>query len=337
MRIGLLFNRKVMQRSGRNLLSLRYITLALLLLSIMFGNSKAPGKKITIADQQKYLAHIHKARQLYSDSLYQQACDEFKTAFSYRNDFVIDLFTCAESFDKLKNVPITLKYLKLSIENGCDWYEEPEKLPNLKKSEKYLPLSQFEKNKQLFYTKINTDYLLALEGMVSIDQSIRKITKSDLSQITDEKAKSKLMGIIDSTNMEELKVLIEKYGYPKYSTVGYKGVTDVFILLLHGLFDGVHDSLDWAYYQPIILKEVKDASLMPEHYAHLYDRVISDYGKREQCYGMQVSIGDDYSLQLTPIYDIENVDLRRREIGLFPLEDDLKRAKMKLPVGYNRK
>ena len=307
----------------------------------MFCTAAASDGKITPVIQQQYLLHINKAKLFSADSLYQKACDEYEIAFHLRKDYALDLFACAYTYDKLNDMERTMKYLKLSIEGGFDleyeWVNNPAYLTNLKKANRHLPLSQFDECKKAFYQKMNMDYYLKLEKLVAQDQVIRKIKKSDFAQITDTKAKNMLMGIVDSTNMVELKALIEKYGYPQYSSAGFMGEMNVFILLLHGLNDGENDSLHWAYYQPLILKEVKDGNVMPDHYAYLYDRIISKSAKGKECYGTQFTVNSNGTYGVVPIYDIENVDIRRREIGLPTLEDAFKLSGLKLPEGYVRK
>jgi len=283
--------------------------------------AKASDKKITFQEQQQYLMHINKALLYRADSLYQKACTEYELAFNYRKDYVIDLFECAKLYDKLNNTGKTLKYLKMSIKAGCYWYNDTNYLPNLIRINKLPSLSEYKELRKSYYKKINIDYLLELEKLVARDMTIRKDISS---QITDE---STMILIVDPMNMLALKDLVKKYGYPEYATVGYMGVTDAFILLMHGLLDG--DSLNWVYFQPILLSEVKNGQLMPDYYALLYDRVISHNGTGgKQCYGWQRN---------TPIDDVENVDIRRREIGLMPLGDWLKLYGMKVPDGYIRK
>ena len=300
--------------------------------------ANAGSEKANSESAQQYLQHLNKAVLFAKDSLYQNAANEYESAFKYRVDQPVYLFESAKIFDLLNNIELTLKYLKLSIAAGCDWYEEDAALPNLRKSGKYPTTAQQEVCKQQFYSKLNMDYFLQLEKLVAEDQAIRNISGADYAKITDAKVENKMIGIIDSTHMVAFKSLIQKYGYPQYSNVGYQGETDAFILLLHGLFDGVNDSLDWAYFQPIILKEVKEGRLMPEHYALLYDRVISKYGTQKQCYGTQLGLGAKGNFVLFgEIYDIENVDLRRKEIGLPTLEDQIKLSRMEWPTGYVKK
>jgi hypothetical protein len=77
---------------------------------------------------------------------------------------------------------------------------------------------------------------------------------------------------------------------------------------------------------------------MPEHYALLYDRVISQYGKQNQCYGTQLGMSPTGGFKLYgDIYDVENVDIRRKEIGLPTLEDQFKLSGAELPKGYVKK
>ena len=288
----------------------------------------ASGREITLATQQRYIEHIYRARQFFAEKQYIKACEEFETAFTFRNDFVPDLYNCAESYDKLNNTRKTLLYLKLSIANGCDWYEDEDKLLNLKKTKDYQPISQYVAYKMLFYKNVNMEYLRQLDSLVVHDQYVRNNSS----------AREDYMSVNDSLDMIGLKKLVDKYGYPTYEAVGYRGATDAFILLLHGW--SMHDDHDhnyWQYYQPLILKEVKNFHLMPEYYAVLYDRAASGGKGGKVCYGSQFEMNSDGSFGLTAINDVANVDERRKAIGLPPLEDDLKISGIALPEGYVRK
>lgn len=287
-------------------------------IAIFLSVARASDKKITAQQQQQYLTHIYKARLYLADSLYQKACDEYKTAFTYRKDYVTDLFECTKVYDKLDNTEKTLKYLKMSIEAGCDYwnYNDGQYLPNLKRINKLPAVSDVKQLRKTYYQNLDIDYLLELEKLVAGDQAIR--------HIKDRNTRNTLIGTIDSANMVAFKGLVEKYGFPEMGTAGLHGVEDAIVLLMHSY----GDSLNWVYFQPILLNEVKNGQLMPEWYALLYDRVISHNGKGKQCYGEQMG---------APIDDIENVDIRRKEIGLMPLGDDLKISGGKAPDGYIRK
>lgn len=270
--------------------------------------------------------HVHKARLNLADTLYQKACDEYEIAFSYRKDYAEDLFDCTKAYDKLNNTEKTIKYLKLSIEAGCGWwnYNNDQYLPNLKRLNKLPTASDLLLYRITYYQNINIDYLLELEKLLARDQIVRD--QNLRAQIADPNIKSSLIRIVDSANMVALRSLIEKYGFPEFSNVGHQGESDVLALLLHGLLK--EDSLSWAYFQPKLLNAVKNGQLMPEHYALLYDRAISDNGREKQYYGVMPTL---------PIDDIENVDIRRKEIGLMPLEDELKIYHLPVPDGYIRK
>jgi len=297
---------------------LKYLTATAFILTLFSASASQ-----TTA-QKKYLYHQHKAKIFFADSAYLRAAHEYQLAFKYRIDFALDQFTCAVCFDHLDSTRQALHYLQLSITTGMDLQDAGDLFPHLKKHGLFPTQKQIDSLQQKFYSNCNKDYVLQLKEMVDADQAVRINGRLE-------------PGNVDSVNMEKLKLLFAKYGAPTYATVGYVGETYVFILLLHGLFDHVNDSADWAYFEPLLRQTVLSGEVVPEHYALLYDRVYSDYGIAQVYYGVQYSIDATGSFLLTPIYDIAHVDKRRQKIGLASLRDDLHIVKMKWPEGYKGK
>lgn len=275
---------------------------------------------IRIQRMAAYLDHSHKAQMFSADKKYVDAIAEYKRAFEYYQAYVPDVLSCADSYEALGNMDSAFFYLNMAVANGFDWHEY-DKLPGVKQSKVYDEKILIA-DREAFFKKINKDYLDILDSMVAADQSVRG-GQLDIAH----------MDSIDATNMQRLAGLIDKYGFPRYETVGYSGGTDAFILMLHGFMNGINGHAMWEHFQSILFAKVKNGYLMPDYYAFLYDRVVSDYGRLEQCYGTQFS----YTKQgagIDRIYDIAHVDKRRAEIGLPPLSDMITAFHLTPPTGY---
>ncbi|MEE8169278.1 MAG: DUF6624 domain-containing protein, partial [Phycisphaerae bacterium] len=126
---------------------------------------------------------------------------------------------------------------------------------------------------------------------------------------------------IDADNTAFMKSVIEKHGWPCKSLVGADGAQAAFLLVQHAAAD--------PDFQKTCLKlltiAVKHKEASAAHMAYLTDRVLVMDGKPQR-YGTQFHTVDGESKPL-PIEDEPNVDARRNEVGLPPLEDYAKQMR----------
>lgn len=124
---------------------------------------------------------------------------------------------------------------------------------------------------------------------------------------------------ISKNNFSDMKALLEKYGWPTYSMVGDLAADAPLLMINHH----EQDSVRIAY-----LPKIKEACLKGEgscmEYAKIHDRILVNADK-PQVYGMQFRYNEDNALEPFPIENPEHVDQRRKEIGLEPLKEYLKR------------
>lgn len=129
---------------------------------------------------------------------------------------------------------------------------------------------------------------------------------------------------IGQDNFSNMKKLIKKYGWPKYSTVGKLAADAPLLVINHHLSDEVRKK-----YIPIIKQSCLEGEGSCIEYAKIQDRILVNDNK-PQIYGMQFRYDSKRALEPFPIIDPEHVDKRRKEIGLEPLKDYLKRK-----INYN--
>lgn len=126
----------------------------------------------------------------------------------------------------------------------------------------------------------------------------------------------------DSVNRLKVLPIIDKYGWLSPAEVGDQASTTLFLVIQHA------DKGTQIKYLPIMREAVKLGKASASSLALLEDRVALKQGKK-QVYGSQVfsdpRTGESY---VFPLLDPDNVDMRRKEVGLESLESYLKNFDM---------
>ena len=183
-------------------------------------------------------------------------------------------------------------------------------------------LSNFEICKKYSVEIVENEKLqLELIKMYVNDQYVRSNLMTDILQKYN---LSKDQVIIDSNgintderNRERLKEIIAKYGFPTKKMVGKDAMNGVFFMIQHA--DGENA---WQKSQLTnIANAVKMGDLDSQSYAYLYDRIKINSGEK-QLYGTQFANVDAVNniVELDKTEDIDNLDKRRMEIGMMPIE-----------------
>jgi outer membrane protein OmpA-like peptidoglycan-associated protein len=119
----------------------------------------------------------------------------------------------------------------------------------------------------------------------------------------------------DSINTIKVQLILDKYGWLGEDVVGEDGNTTLFLVIQHSHLD-VQEK-----YLPMMRDAVKNGNAEAGDLAYLEDRIAMRHGKN-QIYGSQLytnlKTGKD---TLWPIEDYANVDKRRANVGLEPLQD----------------
>ena len=121
---------------------------------------------------------------------------------------------------------------------------------------------------------------------------------------------------VDSRHLGRLKEIVDQYGWPGKSLVGEDGSHAAWLLVQHATQDPefmnrCRDLMDRA---------VKHGEASAKDYAYLVDRVRLQRGKM-QLYGTQFIQDSNGRLILQPLKDPEEVDERRRKMGMEPLAE----------------
>jgi hypothetical protein len=127
----------------------------------------------------------------------------------------------------------------------------------------------------------------------------------------------------DSVNLIRIEKIIEDHGWPGKTLVGEDAADIAFLVLQH-----CGDVVIMEKYLPIIEQAVGEGELDKPSLALFVDRIRMFKGE-DQLYGTQLSYNDSTKiLQLYPVEDEQNLNARRAQMGLIPIEDYLQHFDM---------
>lgn len=125
------------------------------------------------------------------------------------------------------------------------------------------------------------------------------------------------MTIVDKKNRTRLDEIIKQYGFPTREIIGKDAMDGVFYIILHA--DG---DKEWQSSQLQNVKQAADnGDLSKSNYAYLFDRFKVNH-EEPQRYGSQIKNVNKNkgTVELREIEDIENLNQRRKEMGMKPIE-----------------
>jgi hypothetical protein len=188
----------------------------------------------------------------------------------------------------------------------------------------FIGLSLFscnQKGEENSASKIEFNQALAteLESMKEVDQVAAYIRQGEYENWSQERWDN-FKDSVFTTHKIRLAEIFDEFGYPGYNLVGEEGSSNFWLMVQHSDKD-----LDFQIKVLEKLKiEVENNNASGRNYGLLTDRVKINQGEK-QIYGTQVtynSLGQAYPKSLA---DSVNVNKRRSEVGLEPLEEYLNR------------
>lgn len=142
-----------------------------------------------------------------------------------------------------------------------------------------------------------------LKLMAAEDQRARAETPISAKKLRD----------VSRQHLPVLLRIYQNFGWPKQSMIG-KDAANAFWLLVQHQDAGFQQKL-----LPDMERAMREGEASRQNYAFLYDRVMKGQG-RPQRWGTQTSCVDNKA-ELDPVEDSANLDQRRRDLHLPPVED----------------
>ncbi|UHG89594.1 DUF6624 domain-containing protein [Spirosoma oryzicola] len=134
---------------------------------------------------------------------------------------------------------------------------------------------------------------------------------------------------IDSVNLAKIEQIIKQYGYPGQSLVGSKQGNTAWLVIQHSSL-----SVQEKYF-PLMQQAAKEDEMQKSNLALLTDRIRLAKGQ-QQLYGTQVISDSTGKKAFGPIEDEANVNKRRAEVGLGPIEEYAKQFGLDYNKSLNR-
>jgi len=123
---------------------------------------------------------------------------------------------------------------------------------------------------------------------------------------------------LDVINRDKVKAILDRYGWLGKEDVGEQGSTTLFLVIQHS------DLATQLQYLPMIERATKEGKVAAADLALLQDRVALAQGKK-QTYGSQIQRNQSTGKYFVrPLIDPENVNKRRKEVGLSTIEEYVK-------------
>jgi hypothetical protein len=178
----------------------------------------------------------------------------------------------------------------------------------------------------IIYGQTNLELKETIDSLYEIDQNVQLKIKGAFDKKVQFDSIQKLQDIEKQTfdrHIPVIKDIYSRYGYPTIKLVGQEASTHYFTLIQHSDSDPKFQSS----MLPTLKSLSKKGQVSIKDYAYLYDRIQRNTGG-QQLYGTQLSFdnnGNLFDSSNKIIYpkdlaDPNNVDKRRKKIGLKPIE-----------------
>ncbi|WP_298903821.1 DUF6624 domain-containing protein [uncultured Psychroserpens sp.] len=142
---------------------------------------------------------------------------------------------------------------------------------------------------------------------ITLRDSLMKIYGAESELVKTQQAIYKKNHII---NERKVKDILDKYGWPSKETAGEQGNWTICNVIQHS------DNSVRIQYLPMMRQAVKEKKLEPRFLVRAEDRIATERGEL-QIYGGQMKYyPETKSFNLWPVFEPENIDKRRTEIGL---------------------
>jgi hypothetical protein len=240
----------------------------------------------------------------------------------------------------LANIPDSaIFYLNRALVGGYNDYRTITLDPDLKSlhaDERWAEIIEKVKlNKDKAEVNLNKILAHKLDSILEEDQSGRLQTDEiEQKYGRDSKEMNALwrsIGYKDSLNEIAVMEILDKYGWLGPEAVGQNGNSALFLVIQHA------DLNVQEKYLPMMREAVKNGKARGSSLALLEDRVALRQGK-DQMYGSQIGIDPETEkYYVLPLMDPDNVNKRRAEVGLPPIQEYINHWNIKWDVEQYKK
>ncbi len=147
-----------------------------------------------------------------------------------------------------------------------------------------------------------------INQMVILDQDLRGGSNIDWKKVE----------AVDKKHTERMKEIIKEIGFPSISKLGKMGSQNAWLLVQHS------PDVQFMKSYLAMMEAESDREYSMINYAYLKDRILLN-DNEPQIYGTQVITNNETKkTELYKVIDPDNLDKRRKAIGLEPIEEYMK-------------
>jgi hypothetical protein len=287
------------------------------LIAIVLGSLQTNAQNYSSADPA-YAENVEKGLAALEAGNCMECIDFYKKAFAITTKSSLSLTRAAACAYSCDDHDLANEWLDLAIEN--DWNSSQNFILRNSEFKPYRETSLMEvirlkTDAQMDKLGLDKDLIAELENIRTEDQQFRQ----QLNDASEEERKIlwEKIEYYDSINLIKIEKIIEQHGYPGKSLVG-DGVSNVAWLVIQ------HSPLEvQEKYLPMMQEAAAKGEMSKSNLALLIDRIRMRNGEN-QIYGSQISKDpEDGQMHLYPVEDLENLNQKRAEVGLGPIEDYL--------------
>jgi len=270
-------------------------------------------------DHAKYNELVQEALSLYKSKEYLKSGQKYSEAFAVLGNKSVsdDRYNAACSWALANEIDSAFVQLFKSCFTDLNTITTDSDLESLHKDERWNKVIEFVKsNKEKAEANFDKPLISTLDTIYQDDQKYRK-QLSEIKGKEEVREQWEIINHYDSINLVKVKKILDERGWLGTDIVGFYGNLTLFLVIQHA------DIETQEKYLPMMREAVKNGNAMARDLALLEDRVALRKGEK-QIYGSQIfqniETGEYY---VEPLIDPDNVDKRRAEVGLPPIQDYL--------------
>ncbi|RPI17364.1 MAG: hypothetical protein EHM58_09420 [Ignavibacteriae bacterium] len=277
--------------------------------------------------QDDFYSLISKGDELYRNRQYKESAETYDKAFKAGTPNALQYYNAACSWALAGDKEKAFVYLKNAVDKGWTNIEHvklDQDLNSLHADKRWNEIiTQIQKRIDIEEAGINKELRSELLQILEDDQKYRMVLDSirNTDGIGSPEWNNLLnkMRVADSINLGKIIAIINKYGWPGKPLVGSEASLTAFLVIQHS------DLQTQEKYLPMLYEAAQNGEASMSSYALLYDRVEMGNG-RKQKYGTQLRLNmDTQKYELYQVEDEVNLNKRRAEVGLEPIEQYMKR------------
>jgi hypothetical protein len=288
----------------------------------------------------KYFEYVNQAKNAFNKMEYKKAANFYSNAFqlNFSKAFVEDRYNAAIAWTLAANKDSAFsqlfKIVSLYDYTNYNQVTEDKNFLSLHVDKRWKEVTdEIARNIGKSDSKLNSSLFILLDSVYKNyysnclkEISIKNEYGSSSPQFYEVKKKIKQN---DSVNLAIVTNTIDQYGWLGKDVVGFTGSNALAVIIQNANIQCQEK------YLPLVIKAFEDKKMEAYYFASIEDKVSLRQGKK-QLYGTTiVTIGNKN--YVAPIEDVENIDKRRTQIGLKPIQQYLANYGIKWDINNYKK